>query len=140
MDLIKAKLEPYLGFLHSVQYGKPSLVCDFMEIYRYLIDNFLIEYCRNLSSKDFTIKTENLGRTKQGKRQYLTNQKTRDLLKKLEVYFESMFDVPRIKFGKKQTFETLIIEEALLLARYMRNEKSRWVPRIFYNSLQYSSK
>ena len=27
--LLKAKLEPYLGFLHSVQYGKPSLVCDF---------------------------------------------------------------------------------------------------------------
>ena len=26
--VIKAKLEPYLGFLHSVQYGKPSLVCD----------------------------------------------------------------------------------------------------------------
>ena len=26
--LIKAKLEPYLGFLHSIQYGKPSLICD----------------------------------------------------------------------------------------------------------------
>ena len=51
--LIEAKLEPYLGFLHSVQYGKPSLVCDFMELYRYLIDDFLIEYCRNLKPKDF---------------------------------------------------------------------------------------
>jgi CRISPR-associated protein Cas1 len=29
--LLKAKLEPYLGFLHSVQVGKPSLVCDFQE-------------------------------------------------------------------------------------------------------------
>ncbi len=27
--VIKAKLEPYLGFLHSIQYGKSSLVCDF---------------------------------------------------------------------------------------------------------------
>jgi CRISPR-associated protein Cas1 len=43
--LIKAKLEPYLGFLHSVQFGKPSLVCDFQELYRYLIDDFLIQYC-----------------------------------------------------------------------------------------------
>ncbi len=25
--LLKAKLEPYLGFLHSIQHGKPSLVC-----------------------------------------------------------------------------------------------------------------
>ena len=69
--LIKAKLEPYLGFLHSVQHGKPSLVCDFMEIYRYLIDDFLIEYCRNLKSKDFIVKTEKIARNKQGKREYL---------------------------------------------------------------------
>jgi CRISPR-associated protein Cas1 len=40
--VLKAKLEPYLGFLHSVQFGKPSLVCDFQELYRYLIDDFLI--------------------------------------------------------------------------------------------------
>ena len=40
--LLKAKLEPYLGFLHSKQFGKPSLVCDFQELYRYLIDDYLI--------------------------------------------------------------------------------------------------
>ena len=27
--MLIAKLEPYLGFLHSEQHGKPSLVCDF---------------------------------------------------------------------------------------------------------------
>ena len=27
--LVKAKLEPYLGFLHSNQMAKLSLVCDF---------------------------------------------------------------------------------------------------------------
>jgi CRISP-associated protein Cas1 len=37
--LVTAKLEPYLGFLHSEQYGKPSLVCDVMELYRFLIDD-----------------------------------------------------------------------------------------------------
>jgi len=42
--LIKAKLEPYLGFLHSIAEGKPSLICDFMELYRYLIDDFVIQY------------------------------------------------------------------------------------------------
>ncbi|MBN2236141.1 MAG: CRISPR-associated endonuclease Cas1 [Bacteroidales bacterium] len=26
----------YLGFLDSVQHEKPSLVCDFMELYRYM--------------------------------------------------------------------------------------------------------
>ncbi len=53
--LLKAKLEPYLGFLHSVQHGKPSLVCDFQELYRYLIDDFLIERCQKLRKKDFVL-------------------------------------------------------------------------------------
>jgi CRISPR-associated protein Cas1 len=51
--LLKAKLEPYLGFLHSTATGKPSLICDFMELYRYLIDDFLIEYCKKLKPSDF---------------------------------------------------------------------------------------
>ena len=106
------------------------LVCDFMELYRYLIDDFLIEYCRNLSTKDFIVKTENLGRTKQGKREYLNNQLTRELMTKLEEFFESQVEIPRIKVGKKQTLETLITEEALLLAKYLRNERQSWTPRI----------
>ena len=128
--LIKAKLELYLGFLHSVQYGKPSLVCDFMELYRYLIDDFLIEYCRRLSSKDFIVKTESLGRKKQGKREYLNNQLTRDLTSKLETHFESSVDIPRIKLGIMQSIETLINEEALLFSKYVRNGQGRWTPRI----------
>ena len=66
--LINAKLEPYLGFLHSTQFGKPSLVCDFQELYRHLIDNFLIQYCQKLNKKDFIVKTEDLTRNKKGKR------------------------------------------------------------------------
>ena len=133
--LIKAKLEPYLGFLHSVQYGKPSLVCDFIEIYRYLIDDFLVEYCRTLNSKHFIVKTENLGRKKKGKREYLNNILTRDLIKKLEKWFLSSLDIPRIRVGKKQTLETLVNEEALLFAKYLRNEKTKWVPRIVDNNI-----
>ena len=54
--LLKAKkLEPYLGFLHSVQFGKPSLVCDFQELYRYLIDDYLIERCHTLRKKTLSI-------------------------------------------------------------------------------------
>ena len=95
-----------------MQYGKPSLVCDFMELYRYLIDDFLIEYCRNLSSKDFIVKTENSTRKKQGKREYLNNQLTRGLMKKLDCFFKSIVEVPRIKVGKRQAVGTLIHGEA----------------------------
>ena len=127
--LIKAKLEPYLGFLHSVQYGKPSLVCDFMELYRYLIDDFLIAYCRTLRTKDFMVKTENSTRKKRGKREYLNNQQTRSLIMQLNKFFESTIEVPRIKIGKKQSIETLIDEESSLLAKFLRAEQEKWIPR-----------
>jgi hypothetical protein len=32
--------------------------------------------------------------------------------------------------GKKQEIETLINEEALLLAKYLRNERETWKPRL----------
>ena len=87
--LTSAKLEPFLGFLHSTQYGKPSLVCDFQELYRYLIDDFIIQYCKNIGSKDFTVKDENSTRNKKGKRTYLNDIQTGDLTKRLNEFFES---------------------------------------------------
>ena len=94
---MKAKLEPYLGFLHSVQHRKPSLVCDFQELYRFLIDDFVIQYCQRLARRDFTLKTEKLSAKKKGKR---------------------------------QTIETLINEEILLFAKYLRRERNVWIPRL----------
>ena len=34
-----------------------------------------------------------------------------------------MVNVERIKVGKRQTIDTLISEEALLFAKYLRNER-----------------
>jgi len=127
--LITAKLEPYLGFLHSTQFGKPSLVCDFQELYRHLIDDFLIQYCHNIKAKDFIVKTEDLSRNKKGKRVYLNDAHSRDLIKKLNTFFESSIEIPRIRVGAKQMIETLINEEAFLFAKYLRNNQNSWVPR-----------
>ena len=63
--LIKAKLEPYLGFLHSNQMGKLSLVCDFQELYRYLVDDYLLSYMKGLNEKDFIVKLEVVNYTNQ---------------------------------------------------------------------------
>jgi len=128
--LIKAKLEPYLGFLHGIQFGRPSLVCDFIELYRYLIDGFLLEYARNLKPKQFVLKTEDFSRRRKGNRQYLNKTMTNEFIKRLNVYFVSKVEIPRIRVGKSQEIETLISEEALLLAKYLRDEKKGWVPRI----------
>jgi CRISPR-associated protein Cas1 len=128
--LIKAKLEPYLGFLHSVQHGKPSLVCDIQELYRYLIDDFVIQHSQQLKKKDFITRSEDVSRKRKGKRQYLNDHLTRELTKQLDEFFESTVDIPRIKVGKHQTIETLINEEVLLFAKYLRKEREKWNPRI----------
>jgi len=39
-------------------------------------------------------------------------------------------EIPRIKHGKRQTLDTLINEEALLLAKFLREEKKEWKPRL----------
>lgn len=44
--------------------------------------------------------------------------------------FNRKVENPRIKHGKRQTLHTLINEEALLLAKYLRNERKNWNPRI----------
>lgn len=43
-------------------------------------------------------------------------------MKQLDKLFESIVEIPRIRVGEKQTIETLINEEALVFAKYLRNE------------------
>jgi CRISPR-associated protein Cas1 len=120
--VVKAKLEPYLGFLHSVQYGKPSLVCDLQELYRHLMDDFVIGFSQDLNPKDFVSKDENISRNRKGKRQYLMDSETRRMMRELDKYFMSKVEIPAMRHGKSQAIETLITEEALLLAKFLRNE------------------
>jgi hypothetical protein len=110
--------------------GEPSLVCDFQDLYRYLIDDFVIEYCKTVDSGDFVLKEEDCSANRKGKRQYLNEMKTRDLLNRLNKYFEKKVCIPRIRRGKRQEIETLIAEEALRFAEYLRDEKPSWNPRI----------
>jgi len=128
--LIKARLEPYLGFVHSLAHGKPSLICDFQDLYRYLIDEFLIEYCQKLRKKDFIMKWEKQSRKRKGKRQFLNDADSKVLVDNLYEYFTRKVEIPRIRRGKKQRIETLINEEALLFAKYLRGERETWIPRV----------
>lgn len=127
--LIKAHLEPYLGFLHNLRFGRPSLVCDFVELYRHLADDFVIQFCQELKAKDFIAKTETFN-NKKGKRIYLNHSLTNDLTDRLHNYFRRDVRIPRIKRGEKQELETLINEEAMLLGKYLRDERGSWIPRI----------
>lgn len=89
-----------------------------------------IQYCKRLSKRDFTFKTEKVSGQKKGKREYLNDFETKDFSKRLNDYFEAYVDIPRIRVGNRQPIETLISEEASLFGRYLRNEKKEWRPRI----------
>jgi CRISPR-associated protein Cas1 len=128
--LLKAKLEPYLGFLHALQHGKPSLVCDFMELYRYLIDDFLIERRNKFHKKDFVAVIDFTLHLRTGRRIHLCEFETDRLAEDLNKLFDRKVAIPRIKHGKRQTLDTLICEEALLLAKYLRGERNSWIPRL----------
>jgi len=129
--LLKAKLEPYLGFLHSVQFGKPSLVCDMQELYRYFVDDYVIQFCQGLKKKDFTTKAEDASKSRKGRREYLKDNITNEMMRGLKDHFETKVEVPLIRQGKRQRRETLINEEALLLAKFLRNDMKAWIPRIY---------
>jgi hypothetical protein len=94
------------------------------------VDDFIIEYCRNLRKQDFTVKIEDYSANRKGKREYLKDIQTHGFVRSLNRCFEDKIDVPRMRVGEQQEIETLINEEALLFAQYLRNEKQSWIPRI----------
>jgi hypothetical protein len=65
-----------------------------------------------------------------GKKIHLCDYEADSLAEDLNALFDRTVEIPRIKHGYKQTLETLINEEALLFAKYLRNEKRDWIPRI----------
>ena len=102
-----------------------------------LLVDFIIEYCKKVKASGFVLKTEDYFANRKGKRQHLNEEKTRDLINRLNRYFEMRVGIPRIRRGKSQQVETVIAEEAMLFAKYLRNERQAWVPRIV--SLTYDS-
>jgi hypothetical protein len=76
------------------------------------------------------MKIESASRTRKGKREYLNDSQIRDLMKRINIFLKSKVEIPRIRLGKKQTIETLINEEALLLAKFLRQERKIWIPRM----------
>ena len=99
-------------------------------MYRYLIDDYLIERRKNLRKKDFVVVTDFMMRLKMGKRIHLCEYETDSLADGLNSLFEKVIKIQRIKHGNQQTLDTLICEEALLFAKFLRNETETWRPRL----------
>lgn len=120
--ILTSKLEPYLGFLHSIQHSKPSLVCDLVEPFRPYIIHFLIDYSKTLTSKDFqkhyVIKDHY-------PRYFLEHKTAWNLIENLnKQLFESYIPMQRNrKHGKRMTFETFIDEYVSSVAAHLNTNK-----------------
>jgi hypothetical protein len=88
-----------------------------------MIDDFLIERCHTLRKKDFVLVTDFMMHLKMGKKIHLCEFEADSLAEDLNRLFDRMIEVPRIKHGSRQSIDTLIAEEALLFAKYLRQEK-----------------
>jgi hypothetical protein len=94
------------------------------------VEDFLVERCHRLHKKDFVLVTDFMMRLKMGKRIHLCEYETNELAEDLNGLFDRIVEIPRIRHGSKQTLDTLINEEAYLLAKFLRHERETWVPRI----------
>jgi hypothetical protein len=82
-----------------------------------------------MHKSDFVVITDFMMRLKMGKQIHLCEFKTDELAEGLNGLFNKVVEIPRIKHGNKQTLDTLINEESLLFAKYLRNERTSWNPR-----------
>lgn len=113
-------LDPYIGYLHSSQYGKPALALDLMEEFRpIIVDSVVISLINNaeLSDKDFIHEFGTYRLTDHGRRTFLT---------KLEARFDEPITHPT--FDYKATYRRCLELQARLLAKTLMGEIPAYPP------------
>jgi len=124
-----AGLDPYLGFLHSPDYGKPSLALDLMEEWRpILVDAVVV---RVLNWK--TIKPEDFSREplpdeepEEAQPVKLTRAGLRKFVKQFEERLKEEALYPQR--GKRFRYGDILREQVYSLARVLRGERSVYQP------------
>jgi CRISPR-associated protein Cas1 len=113
-------LDPYVGFLHSSQFGKPALALDVMEPFRPLVaDSVALTLLNNgmLTKRDFQ---EELGAYR------LTDKGRRTFLTKFEERLDTEIQHP--VFGYRATYRRCLELEIRLVAKWLTGEISRYRP------------
>ena len=115
MGLLNAAgLDPHIGFLHSLDYGRPSLALDMLEEYRQpVIDRFtmnLVNKC-TIITDDFEAKEEGMRLTQDGIKKYF------------KFYEEWMKEPVREYRGAKTSFRDIMQKQAGGFAASLRDKK-----------------
>ena len=107
-------LDPYVGYLHRSQYGKPALALDLMEEFRPLVvDSVVISLINNgsLRVQNFVEEFGTYRLTDGGRRTFLT---------RLEARFDESITHPT--FGYKASYRRCLELQVRLLAKTLMNE------------------
>lgn len=113
-------LDPYVGFLHSSQYGKPALALDVMETFRPLIVDSVVLTLLNtrmLSQGDFQ---EEFGAWR------LTDEGRRTFLEKFEERLNTEIQHPVFEY--RTTYRRNLELEVRLVARWLLGEIPQFEP------------
>ncbi len=121
---VDAGLDPYIGFMHTIRHGRPSLICDLIEPYRPMIDDFLLMTTRELGSSDTMVRME------YGKPRIFLNHKASSILvSKIRSLLNWAVEKPRRRgYGFKSRIGTVIDDDIHALARYILKDKDQWNP------------
>jgi CRISPR-associated protein Cas1 len=115
-------LDPYVGYLHSTQYGRPALALDIIEMFRApVVDSVVLTLLNNrmLTLQDFE---ETLGAWR------LTDDARKLFLQKFEERLNTELTHP--VFKTKVTYRRCLELEMRLLSRWLQGELKRF--REFY--------
>jgi len=121
---LNAGLDPFVGFMHTIRHGRPSLICDLIEPYRALIDDFLLSVTADLKPSDTIVRMDN------GKPRIFLNQKTSTaLIGQIRSLLNWAVEKPRRRgYGYKARIKTVIDDDIFALADFILNERSDWKP------------
>ena len=116
--------DPYLGYLHTERYGRPSLALDLMEEFRPLIVDAIVLSAINrkaIAPRDFT--AEPLS-----KAIALSNDARKVFLTLYEQKKQSTFKHPVM--GRQCTYQEAFELQARLLAKYLMDETDKYPPLV----------
>lgn len=116
--------DPYLGYLHTQRYGRPSLALDVMEEFRPLVVDAMVLAAinrRSLTLADFS--SEPLSGAVS-----LSEEGRRTFLRLYEQKKQSQFKHPVM--GKQCTYQEAFEIQARLLAKYLMGETEQYPPLV----------
>ncbi|MBW1982935.1 MAG: CRISPR-associated endonuclease Cas1 [Deltaproteobacteria bacterium] len=136
LSAIKAcGLDPYLGSLHAVDYGRPSLACDLVEEYRsFLGDRLVLSLVnrREVSPEDFVYRKTapaNFVDEEELKKKRPVEMKPA-ISRAFVASYEEMMNrsVTYPPSGKKTTYRLLLLHQARAFAAYLSGKSEGYSP------------